>query len=594
MQFNLAHISLLLLFISTCLCSFELDGNAVSNGNVDWGSLYDGTSTFGVFSGVISDPGTTSVFRTGGSKDTNDVSAWRYTDAAVPDKNNLLHAYSAARVENNQLLIYFGTDRYANDGDSAIGFWFFRQNVGLRADGSFNGVHENGDILITFDFGSTTEGFVFQWLNGVVVPVVSTTSVICNPNLQQDLCIIRNNQTVNSPWPYTAKDGTLNQFPPSSFVEGFINVNKVLNITALECFASFMSMSRSSTSLTAQLKDFVVAHFGLCDISLTSSCYNATTNDDQTEFIYSYVITATNTGLGTLGNVNIYYPANVLVAHTNSLSAGQTLVYQGTFLSSNPNQMVNSSYVTAVIDQNNVLNVSSPSGVCPVPVFGTEIMILAECNSTSINDDQTLFLHDYFILIENTGFGTMHLLSLNLTTSQDTIFIFDLSNEFLAPSEAIQLEGTLALPTRVEFFSVLVTAFDFMGTFRYDSLVLIMCPDLSLSSSINITKQCNVALVQSGNHVEIQVNFNGSVCNNGDLHLHNITVTDDLGTLSTSDDMTISLGTLLSDQCISYSGNYRPALASYAYSDTVSVTGAPSFNYPSVSDSTTAFCSVCA
>ena len=103
----------------------ELDGNAVSDGGEDWETLYNGAGSQNSFSGIGVDPVGVSIFTTGKSKDTNDVSEWKWTNGNVPDKNELLHAFAASYFDNDKLYLYFGTDRYSTDGDATIGFWFF-------------------------------------------------------------------------------------------------------------------------------------------------------------------------------------------------------------------------------------------------------------------------------------------------------------------------------------------------------------------------------------------------------------------------------------------------------------------------------------
>src|SRR5215204_2346028 len=81
------------------------------------------------------------IFTGGGSKDQEDITEWAWKDEAggLPDKENLLHAY-AARYEKtstttcpstgaNCTVLYFGADRYANDGDAQMAFWFLQKKT---------------------------------------------------------------------------------------------------------------------------------------------------------------------------------------------------------------------------------------------------------------------------------------------------------------------------------------------------------------------------------------------------------------------------------------------------------------------------------
>jgi hypothetical protein len=85
----------------------------------------------------------------------------------VPDKDNITNAYAAAYTVNGELLIYFGADRFANDGDAQLGFWFFQENVSLNPNGSFSGTHLVGDILVLANFsqgGSVSTIQVLEWV----------------------------------------------------------------------------------------------------------------------------------------------------------------------------------------------------------------------------------------------------------------------------------------------------------------------------------------------------------------------------------------------------------------------------------------------
>ena len=88
--------------------------------------------------------------------------AWAWKDEAggLPDKDNLLHAYAArystapsaecpvgAGLTSCEL-IYFGSDRFANDGDATQAFWFLQNRVTLGANSigggfGFTGTHQH-------------------------------------------------------------------------------------------------------------------------------------------------------------------------------------------------------------------------------------------------------------------------------------------------------------------------------------------------------------------------------------------------------------------------------------------------------------------
>src|SRR5207249_1100170 len=177
------------------------------------------------------------------------------------------------RYPNN--ILYFGADRLANNGDAQLGFWFFRNAVSPNADGTFSGSHAVGDLLILVNYlqgGAINNIQVFKWVgdnNGnndtttvptpglgnssvqLLVTQTKTTLLVCDPG--DIACAITNSGGEASPWPYTPKSGASGFFPSLSFFEGGVDLN-ALNLGNV-CFASFAGETRSSQSITAELKD---------------------------------------------------------------------------------------------------------------------------------------------------------------------------------------------------------------------------------------------------------------------------------------------------------------------------------------------------
>jgi hypothetical protein len=293
---------------------FELDGNAQNDPTVagdDWDSL-PGSSI--AFTGIVADgdsPIDQTFFNQGGSKDTNDVSEWVWSAGDnSPDKDELLDAYAAAYVDQGDLIVYFGADRFAQNGASQLGFWFFQNPVTLNPDGSFDGVHAINDILILSDF--TTGGRiatikVFRWVGGPdgIELVFPTTTMPVDCSLVaagDDLCAIVNGSGIPAPWPYTPKQGPSGTIPAGGFYEGGINVSEL--VPGAECFASFLAETRSSPSVDAQLKDFVLANFQPCapSTSLTKSASPTIIHSGES---VTYTYRETNDGDGPLTSVTV-------------------------------------------------------------------------------------------------------------------------------------------------------------------------------------------------------------------------------------------------------------------------------------------------
>jgi uncharacterized repeat protein (TIGR01451 family) len=234
--------------------------------------------------GVIVDPGGTTIFTTGGSKDDLDIPNWRHTSGSVPDKDEITNAYAANYFSGGSQYVYYGGDRFANNGASTIGFWLFKNPVGPITSGplagTFSGVHAVGDLLIVSDF--TTGGRIstirlFKWVgtggdataNGTLQTIPITTPPARIDCLDTSLplgniCATVNNATETAPWSYTPKFGTAGTFPSGSFIEGSVDLT-ALGIGG--CFSTFLAETRSSPSADSQLKDFVLGNFQVCHLT---------------------------------------------------------------------------------------------------------------------------------------------------------------------------------------------------------------------------------------------------------------------------------------------------------------------------------------
>jgi len=340
-------VSSSLLVASTALAvnatgAFELDGNATNAAGTpgdDWDNVCHevlGTdcSTSSDTTGGIGNTGATavawsaeadpsaSIFTGGGSKDPEDPGdSWAWKDeGGLPDKDNLEHGFAArySLAPNATTcptdpdgggplpafptceVLFFGSDRFANDGDAVQGFWFFQDKIELgntpRGGGSaFTGHHVNGDLLIISDFsngGSVSTIFVHKWdtactkaANNNPQPgqcsaanlrlAASSTAANCTSSAATaGFCGIVNTGTTNvtSPWPFLDKDGSTS-FRQGEFFEGGVNLS-TLGLGGT-CFASVASETRSSTSPTATLKDFVLGTFGDCVATLSTQVSNA-------------------------------------------------------------------------------------------------------------------------------------------------------------------------------------------------------------------------------------------------------------------------------------------------------------------------------
>jgi len=299
--------------------AFELDGNAV-NGPApgdDWDNVCHQVTktavtplctTAGDTNGAtavdwVSEPNlNATIFTGGGSKDPQDINQWAWKDGAggLPDKDNLLHSFAAryslppsatcpSGTAATCELLYFGSDRLDNSGDAQQGFWFFQNSIALGSNSvgggsGFTGVHRPGDLLVISDFsngGTTSTITVYSW-----DPTCKKTGGTCgDANLRtlatsnnancataaagDAFCGLVNANTITMPWPFTDKSGTpANGALNGEFYEGGVNLSQ-LGLSD-KCFTSVASETRSSTSTTATLKDFILGQFGQCGSSLTT------------------------------------------------------------------------------------------------------------------------------------------------------------------------------------------------------------------------------------------------------------------------------------------------------------------------------------
>jgi hypothetical protein len=343
---------------------FEMDANAAEGGpygtSEDWATLFaDGSENGGtpiVFSGILHDHGPLSIFE-GGRKDILDLDTWRWKSGSVPDKDDISHAYAAAyrcettvegECEEGDIVAYYGADRYSNTGDAYLGFWFFKDNVTLNSDGTFSGSHVSrgpgtgGDILVLVNFPqgayASPEIRAVEWdtscakaekdvVEGECVAKnlrLLYEGVVCHEVPDDLACAMTNTETlipndangmlpgtIESPWDYQAKTpdpGCAFPYcmPYESFFEGGINLSAFMAESGDTCFASFMVESRSSSSFTATLKDFVLGNFPLCAVTLSKNCGTGEYDTVSKMLKIPFSVTVENTGAATVDSVIAY------------------------------------------------------------------------------------------------------------------------------------------------------------------------------------------------------------------------------------------------------------------------------------------------
>jgi hypothetical protein len=312
---------------------FQLDGNALQSvpagtAGDDWDNVCHQVSAVACPSATNTNNATavawvaepnpnSSIFTGGGSKDPQDLNQWAWKDGAggLPDKDNLEHGFAARYSQTPSPtcpstgpggvvfptceVLYFGSDRFDNSGDAQQGFWFF-QNPITMAGGSvgggtgFTGVHKAGDVLVVSDFsngGGTSTITVYSWDPTCTKTTGSTPGTCGDQNLRilgtstaancktsptpTPFCgIVNPTNGTAAPWPFTDKTAISPTHPANTYLNGEFYEGGI-NLSTLglggECFASVESETRSSTSTTATLKDFVLGGFAPCGSKLTTT-----------------------------------------------------------------------------------------------------------------------------------------------------------------------------------------------------------------------------------------------------------------------------------------------------------------------------------
>jgi hypothetical protein len=245
--------------------TFELDGNAFTDNASpglpdDWDRLYD-PATYGdghaaLWTGVIDDYGPAETTRFTGSKDIHEIEDWKWDSNPITPKDEIENAY-AALYPNGHFI--FGSDRYKTSGSAQMGFWLLQGDISLNPDGTFDGTHVDGDALILSHFssgGRVSDIELYLWdtsrpAGDRLVQVTPLDSTIVYAYVSDFTSV--------SPWPYDP-DGKApdNEFQVMSFFEGAADLDS-LGITG--CFTNFLAETRTSFSLTAELKDFVLGEF---------------------------------------------------------------------------------------------------------------------------------------------------------------------------------------------------------------------------------------------------------------------------------------------------------------------------------------------
>jgi len=321
---------------------FQLDGNASSTypaGAIgyDWSQVYSdfmgttinasGTAAINFYTDASLGSGLTEDEFTGGaSKDTNDMSAWAYNNSSPQPKADLEHAIAAAYVDPsspNHTYLYVAADRYDNSGSTTLGVWFLQSSIArsggkfynTNLDGSANtsspAQHVNGDLLLVAYFSSGSATITsFTWNNGF-----PSTGIPLNSD--KGFAIVNtaalDGAAGHAPavlWPFksSASGAAANYVQAGEFFEAGVDLNNLFpNHVGPFNFSSFVVETRSSTSSTSTLSDFILGHVSTApDVAVTKVADSSTVSAGSQ---VGFTVTVSNVGAGgDLTNVTLDDP----------------------------------------------------------------------------------------------------------------------------------------------------------------------------------------------------------------------------------------------------------------------------------------------
>lgn len=268
-----------------------------------------------------------------GGTDAEDISSWQWKNAGPsPDKADIEQAFAAqytvdAAPYNGDNVLFFGGTRFANNGSTNIGLWFFQKEVttagakavtdpvtgkvtcAVNSGCGFTGLHTEGDVSLggdtpgdIFILSEFTQGGaqplikVFEWvgpgnatpdylggnncftsnctLQPLAIPLTPgfPDNRCADATVSDDVaCALVNTGQDASPWFFDAKEGGV---PDNTFNDGELYEGG-LNLTGLGfgdvCFRSTLLNTRSSPSGTSVLQDFAIGGFGECTSDIVTT-----------------------------------------------------------------------------------------------------------------------------------------------------------------------------------------------------------------------------------------------------------------------------------------------------------------------------------
>jgi hypothetical protein len=219
---------------------------------------------------------------------------WHWDAGNVPAKDDITNVYAYEVVPSSgplagHLLLYVGFEREDPSGSSHVDIEFLQSQVAMSEDppcndpGSdptpctFTGIRTVGDVILSMEFlngGAFGSANVREWTGTEYELKASAGGQGCfdagpppPESPPDDVCAFTNGANIDGgPWPNLDNHGkVINVLQTNAFTEVGADLGEIIGITP--CFSTFMGKTRSSASFTAELKDFALQNFEICQPS---------------------------------------------------------------------------------------------------------------------------------------------------------------------------------------------------------------------------------------------------------------------------------------------------------------------------------------
>lgn len=230
-----------------------------------------------------------------GNKNGDAIGSWEFKAGSSPPKDDLSNVMAFLREDaEGGIELYLALERYAENGDSHIDFEINQSEIGLvvdspdtdcPGDGHFVGTRLLNDLLVAVDFergGGVSLVRVFRYVNAtdlqlLVEQKVNTLGLFCNTATSVGgllipagaVCVVSNAEAIDGgPWANFNRSnsrGPVETLPRNAFTELGLRLSDLPGGLARDrCIHSINVKSRSSQSITSELKDFALITFDTC------------------------------------------------------------------------------------------------------------------------------------------------------------------------------------------------------------------------------------------------------------------------------------------------------------------------------------------